>query len=33
MINQILEISFWIILLTYFAARLAQTAKGYKQQH
>ncbi len=33
MANLILEILFWLILLTYLGARLTQTTKGYKQQY
>ena len=28
-----LEIVFWIILLTYIAARLTKISKGYRQQY
>ena len=33
MANLGLEIIFWLVLMTYFGARLTQTKKGYKQQY
>jgi hypothetical protein len=32
MVEQSLEILFWLILLIYIGARFAQPKKGYKQQ-
>jgi len=31
--NIVLEIVFWLILLTYLGARLTQTKKGYQKEY
>ena len=33
MTNLVIEILFWVILITYVGARLNQTKKDLKQQH